>query len=373
MAGHKRNISLDGLRGLAAIAVLLLHCMLSFFPQTRDATNNAAKILYFIYNGHASVFIFFVLSGFVLTRGFFLIGDAKIIYKSAIKRLPRLMGPALVTVLFSYLLFVLQLYRYREVGEIVGSQWLYNFSNSHGQNFQPKLADAILEGAFYTFVRGDRYYDSSLWTMKIEFIGSFVVFSLALLSSIKNNNYIFLMFVFLATSVIINQDYTYMGLIAGITLSKFLPETYSIPSVLKIILVLIAIYFMNFIGKDVRYFEWMYNLVGEKRGYFYIISGMILIAIFYNLDIINRNPSVLKFFSFLGELSFPLYLIHIPIVYSLGCWIFLVFHNEFPNSAPFIAFFVSFISSILAALPLMKFNKWWLKRVNNVADLVTRS
>ena len=72
--------------------------------------------------------MFFVLSGFVLTRRFLLEGDHQIILRGAIKRWPRLAGPALAAALTSWCLFKLGAYRFKEGGAITGSEWLSFFA-----------------------------------------------------------------------------------------------------------------------------------------------------------------------------------------------------------------------------------------------------
>jgi peptidoglycan/LPS O-acetylase OafA/YrhL len=76
-----RNLALDGLRGLAALAVAFAHCNLAVtgpaawaatiwdFPD-RPATEIASSLLYVVFPGHAAVTLFFVLSGYVLWRSF---------------------------------------------------------------------------------------------------------------------------------------------------------------------------------------------------------------------------------------------------------------------------------------------------------------
>jgi len=71
----QRVAYLDALRGLAAAQVLLLHLATAYFPDLVNSTDTATlsgrihlSPLFFLYDGYSAVYIFFALSGFVLTR-----------------------------------------------------------------------------------------------------------------------------------------------------------------------------------------------------------------------------------------------------------------------------------------------------------------
>lgn len=113
MAGNDfvRSNEIDGLRGLAAAAVVFYHSILYVgdlaattlllpiqqLPSLRD---KITKIALMAMNGHSAVMLFFVLSGFVLTLSLNRIGDlnAKAVFNFTIKRLLRLY-PVLVVVI----------------------------------------------------------------------------------------------------------------------------------------------------------------------------------------------------------------------------------------------------------------------------------
>ena len=69
---------LESIRGLAAVQVLLLHFLAAFAPGLVFSLPAGAVIasyihlspLYFLYDGYSAVYIFFALSGYVLTRSF---------------------------------------------------------------------------------------------------------------------------------------------------------------------------------------------------------------------------------------------------------------------------------------------------------------
>src|ERR1700688_4423193 len=69
---------LESIRGLAALQVLLLHFLGAFAPDLVVSLPAGAGIagyihlspLYFLYDGYSAIYIFFALSGYVLTRAF---------------------------------------------------------------------------------------------------------------------------------------------------------------------------------------------------------------------------------------------------------------------------------------------------------------
>src|SRR3978361_1298017 len=81
-AGPRENVPriayLESIRGLAALQVLLLHFFAAFAPDLVFALPAGATVagvihlspLYFLYDGYSAVYIFFALSGYVLSRSF---------------------------------------------------------------------------------------------------------------------------------------------------------------------------------------------------------------------------------------------------------------------------------------------------------------
>jgi peptidoglycan/LPS O-acetylase OafA/YrhL len=72
-----------------------------------------------------------------------------------------------------------------------------------------------------------------------------------------------------------------------------------------------------------------------------------------------------KFSAFLGNLSFPIYLLHALVICSVGSWVYLRL-----GAVP--AIISVFAVAVPASLPLMMFNNWWMARVNSVTERLLR-
>ena len=68
-----------------------------------------------------------------------------------------------------------------------------------------------------------------------------------------------------------------------------------------------------------------------------------------------------------GELSFPFYLVHVPVLCSVGAYAFLA-----TRSAP-AAIAATLVVSLLAAAALAGFSRWWLARLNVAVGVLTAS
>ena len=91
------------MRGLAALIVFTYHIALAFKSPVLQQWSGSP--LYVLVNADAAITFFFVLSAYVLTIRALQRADLRAILLGAIKRWPRLAGPVLLVVLFSWLLW----------------------------------------------------------------------------------------------------------------------------------------------------------------------------------------------------------------------------------------------------------------------------
>lgn len=374
-----KDIPLEALRGIAAVVVVLNHSILAFLPQyygfgPGGGSQSLGGSLAFVFiNGTAAVCLFFVLSGYVLTRRYCLSGNPRILLKGVVKRWPRLMGPVFVTVLLSYALFYFHLYHYRQAGAVSGSPWLSLFGLAFFRPSAPPLTTAaihlhgaLVQGAFLTFFRGDALFDSSLWTMRPEFAGSLIAFGAApLLLDARKISARFTIGV--AALVVMLLHFAQPELEAfpiGTAMAVLLPHRAVLPRIAAWPVLLLSLYLLGYPGRP----EGAYTAFGGL-----VFLGMpacdpLILGAALLIGVVETFPPLRRLFSgrlpaILGELSFPVYLLHVLVICTAGSAIYLRY-------GALSAIVTVFIVTLAAAVPLARFNGWWVARVNAGTDVL---
>ena len=218
------------MRGLAATAVATAHALAAFHPaavfgeSNRYAANSSWEVLFnypplsAFTAGHFAVCLFFVLSGYVLSYRF--IGQANQtipLLSAIIKRPVRLAGVLLFSLFCAGLLLQFNFLEHSAVATARGSgPWLNGFWTEAFSWSQ--LAFDIAKGS------AGAEYNPPLWTLKIELIGSFLVFGL--LFVLNRFSYVVRLAILLFMLVVTYGSY-YDGFIWGMLLadaSKFKPH-----------------------------------------------------------------------------------------------------------------------------------------------------
>jgi peptidoglycan/LPS O-acetylase OafA/YrhL len=174
---------LDGIRGWAALFVLLHHLALTFEPSWfSDGSPGALGPLSFLIDGSLAVDIFFILSGIVLAaatdsarqglRRFSFLGLMA-------KRWLRLALPIIVVGAFAWLMFRSHGNLAPQAGRVAESSWA---TGLYPKGYHPSLGNVLWEAAFGAFMgRETPFHNPVLWTIRVEFPGSAIVFALCLL------------------------------------------------------------------------------------------------------------------------------------------------------------------------------------------------
>jgi len=270
-AGHIPSIDL--LRGLASISVCLFHFVIisrlvfpSFF---RDV---------FSY-GHLGVQVFFVISGFVIPysmyKGDYSLKKIKVFFQ---KRLVRLEPPYIASILLVFLLnflFYLSPYWHEDLIDVGWKQLFFHFGY---------LNSVFQEG----------WINQVYWSLGIEF--QYYILMAFIFYFINHKTYIwFISFVFLLLLAffIPTQSYIFTHLpffILGILIFRFLTKKDSIRTfIFFLVTTFLVIYFQ------------------DSSNISFVLAGLFPFVFFF----VFKKTS--KIGVFLGNISYSLYLIHIPI------------------------------------------------------------
>ncbi len=321
-------LSLEGIRGLAALMVIFDHLHLIFFVEL-DAiirqyldshvpylVSKAGQYLVSgIHDGNFAVWVFWVMSAFVLSRKYFQLvkenrGEASAEYltKSTLKRYPRLFIPILASVIFAYLLLaggaMTNNQLYLSLGTHTSNEWLPTF-----YDFEPSLVQAIKSAAWDTFFEFDRdlTYNTVLWTMEVEFFGS--IFLFGFLSLLGSNKLRWMAYPTIFIVLFFRGTHWLNAFVIGIALC----DLYVNSRVFTKLRRLTGIWWFQILSSIV-----LLVLIGAPNynEIFHLVVATTLVIFALSLD------GYAKFFSsrvpvYLGKMSFSLYLIHIPILCSV--------------------------------------------------------
>jgi peptidoglycan/LPS O-acetylase OafA/YrhL len=366
-----RDDSLEALRGLAALVVVGWHTMLAFFPQRSGLFPNfdgseawTGSPIFAFLNGSGAVALFFVLSGMVLTQSALVKRNYTTLLRNSVKRYPRLMLPVLCSTLISCALFKFDLYRFEQAAAVTGSPWLMKFANAFVDPIVPSWWDAIRQGLFDSFLRGGATYNSSLWTMRYEFIASFVVLAAAaaILFMWKRQPVwvCWVLIILLCALLSLSPWFLSFGLGLGIALAVAQSQgrIWQTLKPFRYVLMVVGLFLLGHLQSRGAY-AWSTNF---NPVFVNTLGACLLIA-----GVQSCQPPrgiFAKAARFLGDLSFPIYLIHIPVLCSIICWIFVQNTASDGTALRLSLVALTFLAATLASLPLIALNKFWLRNLN---------
>lgn len=345
--GHDKGRlhALDGIRGYAALSVVLFHIFYEMFgvihPEFRS------PYLYFLMNGKLAVAVFFVLSGQALSVQFLKRRDYEVLDRMVVKRYLRLAIPSLASCFIIYCILKLGLNYNKEAGAILGrEEWL-----GSAFDFTPSVLHLLHDVFIDVFVTKSEY-NGFLWTMKYELIGSFAVF--AALYCYKWIKYPVVVFTLMAAALWFFSYHIacfFIGMaFAQLYVDGFMERLKTIPAwIYASAVLLIAVIAANYLVAlyDIRWGKLMVFpaaalvLIGQSNKWFEAFL-------------------TLKVSRFFGTISFPLYLVHLAILVSPMSYLVVRAAENGPITiATAIAIgTVSFVLCIIAAwmfLPVEKF------------------
>lgn len=311
---------LDGLRGWASLFVVLSHLIPYFL-----VTGHLELTRLFIFDGPLAVYTFFVLSGYVLSVGYFESGQLRQVVAMAIRRYPRLTLPILISCTIAFLMMSGGLFFNVEAGNLAKSDWLNSF-----YLFEPELSSFLRFSLWDVYFRYDAQssYNAVLWTMTYELLGSATIFATLLFTgrswSMRAVTYVALV----ASTVYAGSPILALVLgmiLADVTTAKIIRSNAAGIGMMVLGLVLAAIRYPSA------------SVVGLSGLACLIVGGVLFSPML-------QRALTAKASAWLGRVSFPLYLTHLIVIcgpISLG-YIWLIHRVDQPG------FFVSSVFGVLA-------------------------
>ncbi|MEP7241982.1 MAG: acyltransferase [Devosia sp.] len=166
-----RISAMDGLRGWAALSVVIFHLTYELWGHARPEFR--ALPFNVIGSGRLAVAIFFSLSGYVLTIRRWRRDDNPPYWLTAFRRYVRLTIPIFVASMLYFAVMALGLAPVGPASVIIENRAPVGVFG----NFEPNFLEALRFGVLYAYWPGFYHaYHPFLWTMFIELWGSFLVF-----------------------------------------------------------------------------------------------------------------------------------------------------------------------------------------------------
>lgn len=332
---------LDGLRGWAAMLVTVLHIFYQVLPPP-DIYRLSLET-WWPFTGKFSVAIFFLVSGFSLSLAFIRSGDRTVLYRMLAGRYLRLAIPVLAAcAVMSFFMNTGAILAPSERPPELAGYFAFDPTLSHLLRFG--LFDVFFD---YTFSNS---YAPPLWTISYELLGSVLVVSLLL---------------------IVGHPLRHIALygVIGAVCFAFQPWYF----------LFMAGVFLAGVHK-----AWSPHMT-SRAGALLMIAGaflsgvsgeqshvLVLAATLFFVGAIHTTYAVAflstRFGRWLGEISFPIYLLHVPVTFAVGLPIYV----QDPGSiwVSWFAGFAALVASILASHLFAPVNRLamqaarWLGRVS---------
>jgi peptidoglycan/LPS O-acetylase OafA/YrhL len=335
---------LDGLRGAAALMVVVHHFALSFYPglywpdPSQMHTGNQIEgmihgtPLSIVTNGGLAVAVFLVMSGYVLMMHFVkkgVVGEA--LAQFSVSRFMRFFGLLLSVNLLAFLIILAGGGFNQQAGALTGSGWL-----ASQWQLIPSLITALTQSVttmFYMYPIG-AVYNSSAWTMPLFFLGGLLVALLYLVTYPLRWKWV----IYALVLVILLRGNYYL-LVVGMMLYEFgkVSRKWMTHPVAEGILLLTLIYFGGYpyfpsTAAVSEWYAWLPSLSFTYTSTFY--HGMAAVAL---MLLVMYSGWVQRLFSwkvlsYFGSRSFSLYVLHVVLILSLSSWLFLRLIPTLPYS-----------------------------------------
>lgn len=321
----KRIDWVDGLKGIACILIFCHHFALIFFPATFYGpwvtshlgaidTSLAQSPLGVFINGNFLLAVFCMLSAFILSLQVLRMEDKSRLGAVVAKRYFRLMPPLFGVGLVVWLFLRFGLFTNAGVVEATGSPWAGLYYQG-SLSFRDFLEAALVRVWFY----GDESLSTAFWMLSRLFYGSFLSILLSAVAW-KYPKRAWVLYVAVA-ALLFDKSELLLAFALGTLLAWMLESGIRLPKLTAPAAVLLGLVLGGYPSgisatNFYRYFRGLDFIDWHILGAFVLVLGILFWEGAQKL--LSR-----RLFRWLGKISYSVYLIHIPLLFSLSTGIFL--------------------------------------------------
>lgn len=372
-------VPLEGLRGIAAVVVMLGHIVRGLVPPGPGALDVLNRVHHWVLNGGAAVSVFFVLSGLILSLPFAKDRSLMRVGVALLKRWPRLAALTTIACLFSWLMILVSQDAHEQAAAVTGNYWMASHFNAPLRGYDTSLVAALNDGLWGVFLFGDVRFDSPLWTMRIELFGSFGIYLVApvlfwlkrwplRLAAIGG------MMIAVGTSppLAYFSDFLVGAILAMLFAEGRMPHFSNWKAA---VMAVAGIYLFCFSAEEARLLYAPLKVVipsKEAAHFAWDLSAALIIAVLFGSPVLSRVFSK-NWAVRLGELSFPLYVLHVPVMLSAGALTFVGTAAALGvTGAVLLAGAVTVVLTMICSLPLAWVDEAWTMVLGRVTKRLVK-
>jgi peptidoglycan/LPS O-acetylase OafA/YrhL len=352
---------LEGLRGVAAVQVVLLHFVTAFLPYTAE---HAAPPVPVLFDGHTAVYVFFLISGAVLTPSF---ARADPWPRQVAKRLVRLGIPTATAATIALLLLAALPDAHRDAALVSGSAWLAMDSSG-----APTLVHLLREIGLDSLLLGYREYtlftpiaghlpllehslDAPFWSLHLELYGSLLML---LLVRLRSRSVWLHRTAVGACAVLFGTQPMFLFVLGHLCAARLRRNPIPLVGTGLIVLGLAMSGSKDWGAVDAVRIAIAHFAPLAVPNLYQLQSQLAAIALFLGVLLSPVAQWLLACAPCraLGRLSFSIYLLHFPILFTLCCVGFVPLSGVLPYPAAIAVTFLGFALVVLIAAS--RFERW---------------
>jgi peptidoglycan/LPS O-acetylase OafA/YrhL len=377
---------LDGVRGWAAVMVAYSHFVGAMHPAMLGAGDGRAHFaaagalgrsgLVVFYNPEFGLDVFLVISGFVLATS--VTTRPAPLIELVVRRWLRLALPILATTALIWPLVNFKLFWPEQAGALSKSLWLqlcYNYNWLSLTSYPYMTLERLFRQSLFTvFIDSEHWYNPALWMMKTEFwasVGIFTVYCLIPARFLRRGAGLLLA---LAAVVLTWQVPLLESIVFGVTLfeARRLSVELGVTCTTRTaatagIALLAAALLLGGLPYDAgngvyaRIYDVLNPYVGVLALLGYRVAALCIVAALLIWPPLQR-PLLTRASQWLGHASYIIYLVHVPVLCSLGAWLLLRLDPVLGYNAATVVILPVFLA---ATLTVAGFGARWIDDPSN--------